>query len=203
MLKTKTEAPDDLNPLETSEWVEALDEIIDGSGPDRAGYLLERLMERAANLGVQVPLRYNTAYINTIPAEEELAYPGDRAIERRIKSYVRWNATAMVMKANKNDANIGGHLATYASLATILEVGFNHFFRGSYTGPNNEKLPGDFVYFQGHASPGVYARAFLEGRLSEEHLNNFRHELRDHPGLSSYPHPWLMPDFWQFPTVSM
>ncbi|MEO8096409.1 MAG: pyruvate dehydrogenase (acetyl-transferring), homodimeric type [Acidobacteriota bacterium] len=203
MLKTKTEAPDDLNPLETSEWVEALDEIIDEAGPDRASYLIERLMERAANLGVQVPLRWNTAYINTIPPEEELAYPGDRAMERKIKSYVRWNATAMVIKANKYDAGIGGHLATYASLATMLEVGYNHFFRGSYPGANGAKLPGDFVYFQGHASPGVYARAFLEGRLSEEHLNNFRHELRDHPGLSSYPHPWLMPDFWQFPTVSM
>jgi pyruvate dehydrogenase E1 component len=203
MLKTKVEAPDDLNPQETSEWIEALDEIIDAAGPDRASYLLQRLIERAANLSVQLPLRYNTAYINTIPPEDEVAYPGNRQIERKIKSYVRWNATAMVVRANKYDANIGGHLATYASLATLLEVGFNHFFRGSYAGPNGEKLPGDFVYFQGHASPGVYARAFLEGRLSEEHLKNFRHELRDHPGLSSYPHPWLMPDFWQFPTVSM
>lgn len=203
MLKTKVEAPDDLNPQETSEWVEALDEIIDASGPDRASYLLQRLIERAANLSVQLPLRYNTAYINTIPAEDEVAYPGNREMERKIKSYVRWNATAMVVRANKYDANIGGHLATYASLATMLEVGFNHFFRGSYTGTEGQKLPGDFIYFQGHASPGVYARAFLEGRLNEEHLKNFRHELRDHPGLSSYPHPWLMPDFWQFPTVSM
>jgi pyruvate dehydrogenase E1 component len=203
MLKTKMEAPDDLNPQETSEWVEALDEVIDEAGPDRAGYLLERLMERASTLGVKVPMRFNTAYINTIPPEEELAYPGDRAIERRIKSFIRWNATAMVVRANKYDPNIGGHLATYASLATLLEVGFNHFFRGSYTGPNGETLPGDFVYFQGHASPGVYARAFLEGRLTEQHLINFRHELREHPGLSSYPHPWLMPNFWQFPTVSM
>jgi pyruvate dehydrogenase E1 component len=177
--------------------------MIDEAGPDRASYLLERLMERAANLGVQVPLRWNTPYINTIPPEEEVAYPGDRAIERRIKSLVRWNATAMVVRANKYDANIGGHLATYASLATMLEVGYNHFFRGSYPGPNGTQLAGDFVYFQGHASPGVYGRAFLEGRLSEKHLENFRHELRDHPGLSSYPHPWLMPNFWQFPTVSM
>src|SRR5579862_9121704 len=203
MLKAKVDAPDDLNPQETSEWVEALDEMIDEAGPDRASYLLERLMERAANLGVQVPLRWNTPYINTIPPEEEVAYPGDRLIERRIKSLVRWNATAMVVRANKYDANIGGHLATYASLATMLEVGYNHFFRGSYPGPNGTKLPGDFVYFQGHASPGVYARAYLEGRLSDKHLENFRHELRDHPGLSSYPHPWLMPNFWQFPTVSM
>src|ERR1700754_3561063 len=123
MLKTKIDAPDDLNAQETSEWVEALDEIIDAAGPDRASYLLERLMERAANLGVQVPLRWNTACINTIPPEEEVAYPGDRAVERRIKSYIRWNATAMVVRANKYDANIGGHLSTYASLATVLEVG--------------------------------------------------------------------------------
>jgi pyruvate dehydrogenase E1 component len=198
MLKAKTEAPDDLNPQETSEWVEALDEIIDEAGPDRAGYLLETLMERAANLGVRVPLRRNTAYMNTIPPEEESAYPGDRIIERNIKSLIRWNAVAMVVHANKLDPNIGGHLATYASAATLYEVGYNHFFHGSH---GNQA--GDLVYFQGHASPGVYARAFLEGRLSEQHLVNFRHELRDTPGLSSYPHPWLMPDFWQFPTVSM
>ncbi len=198
MLKVKAQAPDDLNPQETSEWVEALDQIIDEAGPDRASYLLERLMERATNLGVQVPLRWNTPYINTIPPEEEVAYPGDRKLERNIKSLVRWNAVAMVVRANKYDPNIGGHLATYASLATLVEVGFNHFFHGSYG-----DQPGDFVYFQGHASPGIYARAFVEGRLDEKHLENFRHELRDHPGLSSYPHPWLMPDFWQFPTVSM
>ena len=203
MLKPKVEAPDDLNPQETSEWVEALDEIVDAAGPDRAGYLLERLMERAANLGVQVPLRLNTPYMNTIPPEEEVEKPGDRALERNIKSLVRWNATAMVVRANKYDANIGGHLATYASLATLLEVGYNHFFRGSHRDANGSVEPGDFVYFQGHASPGIYARAYVEGRLSEKHLENFRHELRDHPGLSSYPHPWLMPDFWQFPTVSM
>jgi pyruvate dehydrogenase E1 component len=198
MLKTKVEAPDDLNPQETSEWIEALDDIVDAAGPNRAAYLIERIMERAANLGVQVPLRWNTAYMNTIPPEEEVAYPGDRAIERKIKSLIRWNALAMVVHANKHDPNIGGHLATYASLATLLEVGYNHFFHGSYG-----DQPGDLVYFQGHASPGVYARAFVEGRLNEKHLENFRHELRDHPGLSSYPHPWLMPDFWQFPTVSM
>ena len=202
MLKPRVEAPDDLNPQETSEWVEALDEIVDQVGPDRASYLLEHLMEHASNLGVRVPLRWNTPYVNTIPVEEQVEYPGDRAIEWRIKCLMRWNALAMVVRANKNDANIGGHLATYASLATLVEVGFNHFFRGSYDSPAG-KQPGDFVYFQGHASPGIYARAFLEGRLSEEHLINFRHELRDHPGLSSYPHPWLMPDFWQFPTVSM
>src|SRR5215831_494045 len=198
MLQAKTEAPDDLNPQETSEWVEALDEIVDEAGPDRAGYLLDRLMERAANLGVRVPLRRNTPYTNTIPPEEEAAYPGDRIIERNIKSLIRWNAVAMVVHANKLDANIGGHLATYASVATLFEVGYNHFFHGSH---GNQS--GYLVYFQGHASPGVYARAFLEGRLTEQHLLNFRHELRETPGLSSYPHPWLMPDFWQFPTVSM
>jgi len=203
MLKPRVEAPDDLNSQETSEWLEALDEIVDEAGPDRASYLIERLMERAANLGVRPPLRFNTPYVNTIPPEEEAAYPGDPRIERNIKSINRWNALAMVVRANKNDANIGGHLATYASLATLTEVGVNHFFRGSYQDPQNGKLAGDFIYFQGHASPGMYARAFLEGRLTEEHLKNFRHELREHPGLSSYPHPWLMPDFWQFPTVSM
>jgi len=203
MLKAKVDAPDDLNPQETSEWLEALDEIIDEAGPDRAGYLLERLMERADNLSVKVPLRWNTPYCNTIPPEEEVAYPGDRVLERAIKSLVRWNATAMVVRANKHDANIGGHLATYASQATMMEVGFNHFFRGSYGGADGTPQPGDFVYFQGHASPGMYARAYIEGRFNEKHLENFRHELRDHPGLSSYPHPWLMPDFWQFPTVSM
>src|SRR5258708_30172451 len=162
MLKTKVEAPDDLNPQETSEWVEALDEIIDAAGPDRAAYLIERIMERAANLGVQVPLRWNTAYMNTIPPEEEVAYPGDRVIERRIKSLIRWNALAMVVHANKYDNAIGGHLATYASLATLLEVGYNHFFRGSHKSATGATLPGDLVYFQGHASPGVYARAFVE-----------------------------------------
>ncbi len=203
MLKAKVQAPDDLDPQETSEWIEALDEIIDEAGPDRASYLLERLMERAANLGVQPPLRWNTPYINTIPPEEEVARPGDPKIERTIKSLVRWNAAAMVVRANKNDPNIGGHIATYASAATLFEVGFNHFFHGSYRDEKGSQLAGDFVYFQGHASPGVYARSFVEGRLTEKHLENFRHELRDQPGLSSYPHPWLMPDYWQFPTVSM
>src|SRR5215469_8916302 len=146
MLKAKVQAPDDLNPQETSEWMEALDEIIDEAGPDRANYLLERLMERAANLGVQPPLRWNTPYINTIPPEEEVAYPGDRALERRIKSLIRWNATAMVVRANKYDANIGGHLATYASLATLTEVGFNHFFHGSHKDANGVDQAGDFVY---------------------------------------------------------
>jgi len=198
MLQTKEELQTDLNPQETSEWLEALDQVLDETGPDRAGYLLEKLLARAAALGVSTPQSINTPYLNTIPAHEEAPYPGDRALERRIKSLIRWNAAAMVVRANKHDPNIGGHISTYASLATLSEVGFNHFFRGSYDGQ-----PGDLVYYQGHASPGMYARAFLEGRLTEQHLLNFRHELRDTPGLSSYPHPWLMPNFWQFPTVSM
>ncbi len=188
----------DLDPRETAEWVEALDQVIDEAGPDRAAYLLEQLSEKARINGVELPPQLNTPYVNTIRVEDELPYPGDRAVERRIKSLIRWNAMAMVVRQNKYDPGIGGHISTYASLATLLEVGFNHFFHARFG-----DQPGDLVYFQGHASPGVYARAFLEGRLAEEHLKNFRHELREHPGLSSYPHPWLMPDFWRFPTVSM
>jgi pyruvate dehydrogenase E1 component len=198
MLKQRTEASEDLNPQETGEWLESLDEVIDEGGPDRASYLLQRLNQRAAEFGVTAPLRLNTPYVNTIPVDEEVPYPGNRELERHIKNYVRWNALAMVVRANKNDDNIGGHISTYASLATLVEVGQNHFFHASYDGE-----PGDMVYYQGHASPGMYARAFLEGRLTAEHMVNFRHELREHPGLSSYPHPWLMPEFWQFPTVSM
>jgi pyruvate dehydrogenase E1 component len=188
----------DFDPQETAEWLQALDDVIDQEGPDRAAFLLERLNERAQANGAELPVHLNTPYINTIRPEDEVPYPGDRAMERRIKSLIRWNAMAMVVRQNKYDSGIGGHISTYASLATLLEVGFNHFFHTSY---GDE--PGDLVYFQGHASPGVYARAFLEGRLSEQHLKNFRHELRGEPGLSSYPHPWLMPDFWRFPTVSM
>jgi pyruvate dehydrogenase E1 component len=188
----------DLDPQETSEWLQALDQVVEEAGPDRASFLLERLGERARSAGVELPIRHNTPYINTIRPENEVPYPGDRSLERRIKSLTRWNAMAMVSRQNKFDHGIGGHIATYASVATLFEVGFNHFFHGSY-----RDQPGDCIYFQGHASPGVYARAFLEGRLKPEHLENFRHELRDHPGLSSYPHPWLMPDFWKFPTVSM
>ncbi|MGH9620079.1 MAG: pyruvate dehydrogenase (acetyl-transferring), homodimeric type [Bryobacteraceae bacterium] len=198
MLKTKEERQTDLNPQETSEWLEALEQVVDEVGPDRAAYLIERLLERAGNFGVSAPIKTTTPYLNTIPAHEEAAYPGDRALERRIKSLLRWNAAAMVVHQNKHDDNIGGHISTYASLATLSEVGFNHFFRATIDGQ-----PGDLVYYQGHASPGVYARAFMEGRLSEQHLLNFRHEVRDTPGLSSYPHPWLMPGLWQFPTVSM
>src|SRR6266852_6202028 len=197
MHQKKTERID-LDPQETSEWLQALDQVVEEAGPDRASFLLDRLAERARNVGVELPIQHNTPYINTIPPEDEAMYPGDRALERRIKSLTRWNAMAMVSRQNKFDHGIGGHIATYASVATLFEVGFNHFFHGSYG-----DQPGDCIYFQGHASPGVYARAFLEGRLTAGHLENFRHELRDTPGLSSYPHPWLMPDFWCLPTVSM
>jgi pyruvate dehydrogenase E1 component len=198
MHQTATERKVDLDPRETAEWMEALDQIADEAGPDRVTFLLDKLTERARDNGVKVPIRSTTDYVNTIPVDQEVPYPGDRELERRIKSLIRWNAMSMVSHQNKLDDGIGGHIATYSSLATLLEVGFNHFFRASINGQ-----PGDMVYFQGHASPGVYARAFVEGRLSEQHLLNFRHELRDTPGLSSYPHPWLMKDFWQFPTVSM
>ena len=197
MHQKKTERID-LDPQETSEWLQALDQVVEEAGPDRASFLLDRLAQRARNSGVELPIRHNTPYINTISPADEVPYPGDRTLERRIKSLTRWNAMAMVSRQNKFDHGIGGHIATYASVATLFEVGFNHFFHGSYG-----DQPGDCVYFQGHASPGVYARAFLEGRLQPEDLGNFRHELREHPGLSSYPHPWLMPKFWNFPTVSM
>jgi pyruvate dehydrogenase E1 component len=203
MITTKPEIQEDVHVQETSEWLEALDQVVDFNGPERASELLRELMNRAAQLGVTATMRLNTPYINTIPVRDEVPYPGDLEIERRIKAYVRWNAMAMVSRANKYDVGIGGHISTFASLATISEVGFNHFFRGSILAGDGSRQAGDFVYYQGHASPGVYARAFLEGRLSDENLINFRHELRDTPGLSSYPHPWLMPDFWQFPTVSM
>jgi pyruvate dehydrogenase E1 component len=198
MLETNVEVRADANPQETAEWMESLDAVVEEGGAARASYILGRLIDRAASYGVDTPHKLTTPYINTIPVEEEVPYPGDRAIERRIKSLIRWNAMAMVVRANKYDPGIGGHISTYASLATLTEVGHHHFFHASHNGQ-----PGDLVYFQGHASPGMYARAFLEGRIGEKHLENFRHELRDQPGLSSYPHPWLMPDFWQFPTVSM
>jgi len=183
---------------ETTEWIEAFDQIVAAEGPMAGAHLLRTLTRRARQAGVDLPIQLNTPYVNTIRVEEEEPYPGDRLIERRIKSLVRWNAMAMVHRQNKKDPGIGGHISTYSSLATLLEVGFNHFFRTRY---GDE--PGDFLYLQGHASPGIYARAFLAGMFSEEQIDNFRHELRDKPGLSSYPHPWLMPHFWRFPTVSM
>ena len=183
---------------EVAEWLDAFDEVLDQDGANRGCDLLTALMNRARESGVKIPVQLNTPYVNTIPVEQEVPYPGDRHLERRIKSLIRWNAMAMVHRQNKKDPGIGGHISTYSSLATLLEVGFNHFFHARY---GDEA--GDFIYFQGHSSPGVYARAYLEGRLSEEQIKNFRHELRGEPGLPSYPHPWLLPDFWRFPTVSM
>lgn len=189
---------DDADVEETQDWLASLDDVLVRAGPARVTRLLSELSLRAHHRGVRLPFTANTPYINTIPAREHPPYPGNRELERRIKSLVRWNAMAMVVRANREEEGIGGHISTYASAATLYEVGFNHFFRAP-----TEHHPGDLVYFQGHAAPGIYARAFLEGRISAEQLANFRHELHDRPGLSSYPHPWLMPAFWQFPTVSM
>lgn len=183
---------------ETAEWLEALEDVIEFKGSERTLFLLTKLIEKGRQLGIQLPFTANTPYINTIPAEEDPPFPGDRAIERRIKSIVRWNAMAMVVRANMKSDGLGGHISTFASAATLYEVGFNHFFHG-----RGENFDGDQIYFQGHAAPGIYSRAFLEGRLTETQLENFRQELEKGGGLSSYPHPWLMPDFWEFPTVSM
>src|SRR5580698_1578899 len=186
---------------EVAEWIEAFDEVV-AQDWEQGAVLLSALRTRAREAGVPATGDVTTPYHNTIPKYDEVPYPGDRTLERRVEALIRWNAMAMVHKQNKYDAGIGGHISTYSSLATLLEVGFNHFFHAKYPSANGEQ-PGDFIYFQGHASPGVYARAYLEGRFDEKRLGNFRHELRGEPGLSSYPHPWLMQDFWQFPTVSM
>ncbi len=188
----------DIDRAETHEWLEALDDVVAARGEERARFLLGELADRAYRRGVPLPAPVSP-YVNTIPWFEQPPYPGDRALERRIKSIIRWNAMAMVVRANKHEDGIGGHISTYASAATLLEVGFNHFFRGR----GESGFDGDLIYFQGHASPGIYARAFLEGRLSEAQLENFRRDLAPGGGLSSYPHPWLMPGFWEFPTVSM
>ena len=189
----------DIDPDETSEWIESLDGVIDARGRQRARYIMLRLLERAREHQVGVPALTSTDYINTIPPEREPWFPGDEHIERRIRAYIRWNAAIMVHRAQRPGIEVGGHISTYASAASLYEVGFNHFFRG-----RNHPGGGDQVFFQGHASPGIYARAFLEGRLTEQQLDGFRQEL-SHPGggLPSYPHPRLMPDFWEFPTVSM
>ncbi|HEX6879573.1 MAG TPA: pyruvate dehydrogenase (acetyl-transferring), homodimeric type, partial [Terriglobales bacterium] len=187
-----------LEVVETREWLDSLDYILETEGAERAGRLLQQLEFHTAQSGYRLPFTATTPYINTIPADKQPPFPGSQELERRIKSLVRWNALAMVMRANKKSEGIGGHISTYASAATLYEVGFNHFFRAK-TGDGDR----DLVYFQGHASPGIYARAFLEGRISKEKLENFRRELASGGGLSSYPHPWLMPDFWEFPTVSM
>lgn len=188
----------DLKEVETREWIESLNYVLYHSGPDRVQDLLKELQLHARSKGVQIPFTANTPYINTIPADKQPPFPGSREIERRIKSLIRWNAMAMVVRANKESSGIGGHISTYASAATLYEIAFNHFFRGK-----DDNYGGDQIYFQGHAAPGIYARAFLEGRISAEQLENFRRELRSNGGLSSYPHPWLMPEFWEFPTVSM
>jgi len=187
-----------MNLAEKREWLDSLYYVLRSGGPERVEGLLQMLQDEARIAGVDVPFSASTPHINTIPPEKQPPYPGSREIERRIKSLVRWNAMAMVVRANRASSSIGGHISTYASAATLYEVGFNHFFRGRGDG-----YDGDQIYFQGHASPGIYARAFLEGRLTEEDLESFRQELRPGGGLSSYPHPWLMPEFWEFPTVSM
>ncbi|TAL06615.1 MAG: pyruvate dehydrogenase (acetyl-transferring), homodimeric type [Chloroflexota bacterium] len=188
----------DLDSTETTEWIESLDQVVEDEGETRARFLLFKLLKRARQLQVGLPPLTNTRYINTISPEQEPFFPGDEGIERRIRRLIRWNAVAMVLRANSQFAGIGGHLATYASAATLYEVGFNHFFRGK-----DGEGSGDQIFYQGHAAPGIYARAYLEGRISESQMDHFRRETPPQDGLSSYPHPRLMPDFWEFPTVSM
>jgi len=188
---------EDIDPTETAEWLEALDAVAANRGKGRAAYLLKRLADHATDAGVKMPPSITTPYRNTIAPEAEKRMPGDLFVDRRIRSLIRWNALAMVMRANDDEEGLGGHIATFLSSATLYDVGFNYFFRG-----NTRDKPGDLVFFQGHSAPGMYARSYLEGRLGEEQLDNFRREV-DGRGLSSYPHPWLMPDYWQFPTVSM
>jgi pyruvate dehydrogenase E1 component len=198
MIETVENEFEELERIETREWLESLDYVINQGDTRRVRNLLRSLQLRAQASGIKIPPVTNTPYINTIPAEEQPPFPGIVEIERRIKSLVRWNAMAMVVRANRTEAGIGGHISTYASAATLYEVGFNHFFRG-----RTKDHEADVVFFQGHASPGMYSRAFLEGRLSRQQLENFRRELNEGGGLPSYPHPWLMPEFWQYPTVSM
>jgi pyruvate dehydrogenase E1 component len=187
----------DADPVETQEWIEALDGVVESAGPERADFLLRKVLKRARQLRIGLPGLVQSRYINTISPEQEPAFPGDEAMELRIRRIIRWNAALMVLRANQHSPGIGGHLSTYASAASLYEVGFNHFFRGKDDGP------GDQIFFQGHAAPGIYSRAFLEGRISEAHLDHFRREVVRGQGLSSYPHPRLMPEFWEFPTVSM
>ena len=188
---------DDIDPIETNEWIESLNSVIENDGSSRASYLLNKVIDQAYKSGLILPDTRTTPYINTIPPEAETRSPGDQNIEKKIRAYIRWNAAAMVVKANKKSPELGGHIGTFASAATLYDVGMNHFWRAK-----NNKFGGDLIYFQGHSAPGMYARAFLEGRLTTKQLDGFRQEV-DKGGLSSYPHPWLMPKFWQFPTVSM
>src|SRR5690554_4058157 len=187
----------DDDPIETTEWLDALESLIENEGVERAKFILERLSERASRDGTELPYSITTPFRNTIPVTQEARMPGDLFMERRIRSLIRWNAMAMVVRANKRPGDLGGHISTFSSAATLYDVGFNYFFHGG-----NEERAADLVYFQGHASPGIYARSFLEGRFTEAQLDKYREEV-DGDGLSSYPHPWLMPDYWQFPTVSM
>ena len=187
----------DIDPTEPQEWLDSLTAVISKDGSDRAHYLLKKLIDETYKEGINKPLTRNTPYTNTISPENEVKSPGDQNIERKIRSLIRWNAAAMVVKANKKNPELGGHIGTFASAATLYDVGMNHFWRAK-----NNKFGGDLIYFQGHSAPGMYARAFLEGRLTANELSNFRQEVGVN-GLSSYPHPWLMPKFWQFPTVSM
>ena len=189
--------PSDPDAQETQEWLDALEAVIEQEGPERAHYLIERLVELARRTGINLPYKATTAYINTIPPGKETPLPGDHELEARVRNYVRWNALAMVLRANQGESNLGGHIASFASAATLYDVGYNHFWHSP-----SENHGGDMVFVQGHSATGVYARAFMLGRLTEDQMNNFRREV-DGKGLSSYPHPWLMPDFWQFPTVSM
>src|SRR6202158_3519456 len=186
----------DVDPQETQEWLDAIDGVLEHEGADRAHFLIEQVIDKSRRSGAYMPFSANTAYINTIPVDKQVRIPGDQTIEQRIRSYVRWNAMAMVIRANKH-TNVGGHIASFASAATLYDVGFNHFWHAP--SPDHG---GDLVFVQGHSATGVYARAFMLGRLTEEQMDNFRQEV-DGKGISSYPHPWLMPDFWQFPTVSM
>ena len=187
----------DIDPTETQEWLESIKAVIDADGPERAHHILERMVELTRRAGAHLPFAPTTEYINTIPAHLEAKMPGDAQMEWRLRSLIRWNALAMVVRANRKPGELGGHIASFASAATLYDVGFNHFWRAP-----NDQHPGDLLFIQGHSSPGVYARAFLEDRLTEDQLNHFRMEV-DGKGISSYPHPWLMPDFWQTPTVSM
>jgi len=187
----------DIDPIETKEWLESLSAVLKNDGKDRAQFLIKQLIEHSYKEGSDLVLSRNTPYINTIKPEEEKKSPGDQNLERKIRSLIRWNAAAMVVRANKKNPELGGHIGTFASAATLYDVGMNHFWRAK-----NNKFGGDLIYFQGHSAPGMYARAYLEGRINEKELDHFRQEVKP-GGLSSYPHPWLMPKFWQFPTVSM
>ncbi len=190
----------DLDPTETREWIESLDAVVKHDGTERAHFLLERMVDNTRRSGGYLPFSPTTEYVNTIPASQEAKSPGDAAMEWRIRCLIRWNAMAMVVRANRKPGELGGHIASFASSATLYDVGFNHFWRA----PSAEH-PGDLILHQGHSSPGIYARSFLEGRLSDEQLDLFRREVagQGRGALSSYPHPWLMPDYWQVPTVSM